>query len=70
MANGIMELLDPERYYTTEEAEKWLRVKRDTIKIQIREGRIQARQQGGRKQWVIRGEEILRRMQELGYDLP
>jgi excisionase family DNA binding protein len=65
-----MEKIDPKRYYTAEEAGKYLRVQRDTVKKQIREGKLKGKKQGGRQQWVVRGDELLRRMKEVNLDPP
>lgn len=55
---GLMENIEPNKVYTTEEAQDYLKVSNSTIKRFLKNGIIQANKVGGR--YKILGNELLR----------
>ena len=54
--------------YLPEEASQLLGVKTDTVKDYLREGKLEGRQIGPRKEWRVLGKSILAKRKEFGLD--
>lgn len=61
--------IDPTKLYTLATAAKLLRVGEETVKANLRKGKLAGEQIGSLRKWHVRGSSIIARRRELKMDL-
>ena len=68
MAKNKKPKIDEKKFYKVSQTTRWLRLKAETIKAKCRSGEIKGTQVGARKEWHIRGSEIISQRKILHLD--
>lgn len=60
--------IDSAQWYTAREAATFLDVTADTVKSYLRDGKLKGEQAGPKRQWRVRGAEVIRLLKEWKLD--